>query len=89
MFEIDSRERDAVFDLLRAAREDLDLELRPSAYNVGINDGPAAGQTVPHLHVHLIPRYTGDSKDPRGGVRWIFPKLADYWSSPRNKRGGS
>ena len=45
---------------------------------------PAAGQTVPHLHVHLIPRYNGDLADPRGGVRWIFPERADYWSA----RGG-
>jgi diadenosine tetraphosphate (Ap4A) HIT family hydrolase len=52
----------------------------PHAYNIGINDGPAAGQTVPHLHIHLIPRYRGDSKDPRGGVRWIMPEKADYWS---------
>jgi diadenosine tetraphosphate (Ap4A) HIT family hydrolase len=53
---------------------------KPHAYNIGINDGPAAGQTVPHLHIHLIPRYRGDMPDPRGGVRWIMPGKADYWS---------
>ena len=42
-------------------------------------DGEAAGQTLPHLHLHLIPRYAGDSEDPRGGVRWIFPQKAKYW----------
>ena len=47
---------------------------------IGINEGAAAGQTVMHLHVHLIPRFSGDRADPRGGVRWIFPERADYWS---------
>ena len=53
----------------------------PSSFNIGINDGPAAGQTVAHCHIHLSPRYEGDVKDPRGGVRWILPEKADYWSS--------
>lgn len=52
---------------------------RPDAFNIGINDGPAAGQTVPHLHIHLIPRYAGDVPDPRGGVRWVMPDKARYW----------
>jgi diadenosine tetraphosphate (Ap4A) HIT family hydrolase len=51
----------------------------PDAFNIGINDGAAAGQTVPHLHIHLIPRYAGDTDDPRGGVRWIMPEKAPYW----------
>jgi diadenosine tetraphosphate (Ap4A) HIT family hydrolase len=49
------------------------------AWNIGINDGPAAGQTVPHLHIHLIPRYAGDVEDPRGGVRWMVAGKARYW----------
>jgi len=81
LFELEPLERDAVFELLDLARRDLDQSLHPDGYNIGINDGPAAGQTVPHLHVHLIPRYTGDQVDPRGGVRWIFPERADYWSA--------
>lgn len=48
--------------------------------NVGINNGVTAGQTVPHLHVHVIPRRMGDTPDPRGGVRWVVPSTADYWS---------
>ncbi len=52
---------------------------QPDAYNIGINIGPAAGQTVMHLHVHLIPRYEGDTDDPRGGVRWVLPGKAKYW----------
>ena len=66
--------------LLEEAKQVIDAELNPNGYNIGINDGPAAGQTVPHLHIHLIPRYTGDCKDPRGGVRWVIAELADYWS---------
>jgi len=81
-FDLSTDEHGALVDLLRVAREELSRERQPAAYNIGINDGAAAGQTVPHLHVHLIPRYTGDRADPRGGVRWIFPELADYWSGP-------
>jgi diadenosine tetraphosphate (Ap4A) HIT family hydrolase len=51
----------------------------PDGFNIGINDGATAGQTVMHLHIHLIPRYAGDMPDPRGGVRWIFPDKAAYW----------
>ena len=51
----------------------------PQDWTIGINDGPLAGQTVPHLHVHLIPREEGDWGDPRGGIRWLFPETANYW----------
>ena len=64
--------------LVRARTALLD-EFHPDGFNIGINDGPVAGQTVSHLHVHLIPRYRGDQPDPRGGVRWIFPNKARYW----------
>ena len=79
-FDLTEGERDALFALVRSAKTQIDAEYRPSAYNIGINDGAAAGQTVPHLHIHLIPRYDGDRHDPRGGVRWIIPEKADYWS---------
>ena len=79
-FESTKEERAALLALLDAAREGLDRELRPDGYNIGVNDGAAAGQTVPHLHIHLIPRFSGDKQDPRGGVRWIIPDKADYWS---------
>jgi diadenosine tetraphosphate (Ap4A) HIT family hydrolase len=55
------------------------LNPAPDAYNLGLNDGPAAGQTMPQLHFHVIPRYAGDVPDPRGGVRWIIPSKACYW----------
>jgi len=65
--------------LLDRAKLILDKELQPKGYNIGINDGSAAGQTVPHLHVHLIPSFEGDLPDPRGGVRWVIPDKAKYW----------
>jgi diadenosine tetraphosphate (Ap4A) HIT family hydrolase len=79
-FEVTSNERDAILKALDEAKRTLDAEFAPAAYNIGINDGPAAGQTVGHLHVHLIPRYEGDQADPRGGVRWVIPEKARYWS---------
>lgn len=79
-FEISSEERSAMLALLDKAAALLKEELAPQGFNIGINDGPAAGQTVPHLHMHLIPRFPGDVPDPRGGVRWIIPEKADYWS---------
>jgi diadenosine tetraphosphate (Ap4A) HIT family hydrolase len=82
-FAITEEERAAMFALLDRAKTALDETDHPDGYNIGINDGPAAGQTVPHLHLHLIPRFAGDSADPRGGVRWIMPDKADYWSQPQ------
>jgi diadenosine tetraphosphate (Ap4A) HIT family hydrolase len=79
-FDLSNSERNDLFDLLDRARTKLLAELQPDAFNIGINDGPAAGQTLMHLHVHLIPRFNGDHRDPRGGIRWIFPDKADYWS---------
>jgi len=80
-FELNPEEAADLIALLRSAKNVLQVEFKPDGYNIGINDGAAAGQTVPHLHIHLIPRYIGDSADPRGGVRWIIPEKADYWSS--------
>jgi diadenosine tetraphosphate (Ap4A) HIT family hydrolase len=80
-FDIEAPERDALMMLMEEAKRRLDKECNPDGYNIGINDGASAGQTVPHLHIHLIPRYTGDRDDPRGGVRWIFPDKANYWSA--------
>jgi len=51
-----------------------------TGFNIGMNCGEEAGQTVFHCHIHLIPRRKGDVEDPRGGVRWIIPSKADYWS---------
>ncbi len=78
-FDLSPDEHQAITQALYQSKTQLDREFHPAGYNIGINDGPAAGQTVPHLHVHLIPRYDGDRKDPRGGIRWIIPEKAVYW----------
>jgi len=78
-FDVTEEERRAMLRLLDEVKAMLDREHKPDGYNIGINDGPAAGQTVMHLHMHLIPRYIGDLPDPRGGVRWILPEKAAYW----------
>jgi len=79
-FDTTADERSALLSLMDAAKWSLQTELEPAGYNIGINDGPSAGQTVGHLHVHLIPRYLGDRPDPRGGIRWVIPENADYWT---------
>jgi len=68
----------ALFALLDRVRQRVDDQHHPDGYNTGINDGQAAGQTVPHLHIHLIPRYAGDVPDPTGGVRFVIPDRANY-----------
>jgi diadenosine tetraphosphate (Ap4A) HIT family hydrolase len=73
------QERAALMALVDEVMRDLDASCRPDGYNVGFNVGEAAGQTVSHLHVHVIPRYKGDHPDPRGGVRWVLPATAAYW----------
>jgi diadenosine tetraphosphate (Ap4A) HIT family hydrolase len=64
-----------VFDVRRVVAE----RFRPAAFNIGVNDGKAAGQTIEHAHIHIIPRYDRDVDDPRGGIRWILPQKAKYW----------
>ena len=78
-FEATKDEQMAMLDLLTKMQLLLLLERNIAGFNIGINDGPAAGQTIMHLHIHLIPRYLGDIDDPRGGVRWIIPEKAAYW----------
>ena len=66
--------------LLDEAKKQVQADFGPAGYNINNNDGAAAGQTIGHLHLHLISRYPGDRLDPRGGVRWIIPDKADYWT---------
>ena len=80
-FELQTDERDSLFALLEESKCQLDQEYQPDGYNIGINDGSAAGQTIAHLHIHLIPRFKGDQVEPRGGIRWIIPEKAKYWTS--------
>lgn len=78
-FDLETVERLHLLALLDQAKALLARDYQPQGYNIGVNDGPAAGQTVPHLHIHLIPRYSSDVMDPRGGVRWVIPEKAKYW----------
>ncbi len=66
--------------LIATVKQQIDEEFKPDGYNVGFNAGTAAGQTVMHLHVHVIPRFHGDVADPRGGVRCVIPGKANYLS---------
>lgn len=79
-FDLAGAEREGMLALLDVAKVQLQQDMSPDGFNIGINDGLAAGQSVPHLHIHLIPRYKGDVPDPRGGVRWVIPEKADYWT---------
>ena len=71
-FSLAAEEKLDLLGLLEIAKVNVDTEFKPDSYNAGINDGPAAGQNIPNLHIHLIPRYNGDVTDPLGGVRWII-----------------
>jgi superfamily II DNA or RNA helicase/diadenosine tetraphosphate (Ap4A) HIT family hydrolase len=77
-FDASPEEHHALTDALEIAKSLIESQFQPQGYNIGINVGAAAGQTVSHLHVHLIPRYQGDVPDPRGGVRHVIPQLANY-----------
>jgi ATP adenylyltransferase len=77
-FELNENERRDFFGLLLQVRELLEEQYHPDGYNIGVNNGLAAGQTVMHLHIHVIPRYFGDVDNPRGGVRGVIPELTDY-----------
>ena len=78
-FDASAEEQRALTAALAVARREIEKDHGPDGYNIGINSGEAAGQTIFHLHVHLIPRYTGDEEDPRGGIRKLFPDRTRYW----------
>ncbi len=84
-FEATREEQVAMLELLDVVKAQLDAEFRPDGYNIGINVGPAAGQTVMHLHMHLIPRFAGDVPDPRGGIRHVIPGKGNYLLPPSDK----
>ncbi len=77
-FDATPEQQTAIMGLVRELKHILDEQYDPDGYNVGINNGEAAGQTVDHLHVHVIPRYDGDMDDPRGGVRHVIPERGNY-----------
>lgn len=79
-------EQVAILELVAVVKDHLDLALAPDGFNVGFNAGTAAGQTVEHLHVHVIPRIAGDVADPRGGIRHVIPQRANYLAPPVDAR---
>jgi diadenosine tetraphosphate (Ap4A) HIT family hydrolase len=80
LFDLSPAEQAALWEFVPTVKAALDARHSPAGYNVGVNVGAVAGQTVGHVHVHVIPRYEGDVEDPRGGIRWVIPARADYWS---------
>lgn len=78
---LDAADSQALFAFVDTARAKIQERFDPDAMNLGINDGPAAGQTIPHLHWHLIPRYEGDIPNPEGGVRGVIPDKRTYQES--------
>lgn len=79
--ELNAAEKARLLELVEWAQRQLGATLvpAPEAFNLGVNDGRAAGQTMPQFHFHVIPRRAGDVADPRGGVRWVVPEKARYW----------
>lgn len=77
-FEATEAEVKAIYSLIHEVREMLNIQYEPSGYNIGVNEGRDAGQTIMHLHIHMIPRYNGDVENPRGGIRHLKKNLVDY-----------
>ena len=80
LFDLPTPDLAAIWEFVTQVRRELVKRFQVKAFNVGLNDGAAAGQTVMHAHIHIIPRRDGDAPDPRGGIRWIIPEKADYWT---------
>ena len=79
IFDLDARVQAEIWETVGRVRDILTEMFNPDGFNIGVNDGKAAGQTVAHTHVHVIPRYIGDVGDPRGGIRWVIPEKTRYW----------
>ena len=81
LFDLSPEEQRQLWELTRRTKELLQTELQPDGYTIGLNEGMAAGQSVSHAHIHVIPRRHGDVSDPTGGIRAIFPLKAHYWGA--------
>ena len=77
-FDLTFKEQSACILMLNFVKQLINEKLKPDGFNIGVNVNESAGQTVPHVHIHLIPRYTGDVLEPRGGVRGVIPEKKLY-----------
>lgn len=77
-FDLTEQEQFACIALLNKVKKMIQLQFKPQGFNIGINVNEVAGQSIPHVHIHLIPRYSGDVEQPRGGVRGVIPDKRDY-----------
>ncbi len=77
-FDLTKQEHDAVLELLQICKKKLEKLYAPNGYNIGVNIGEYAGQSIFHVHIHLIPRYKGDTPNPRGGIRGVIPSKQNY-----------
>jgi diadenosine tetraphosphate (Ap4A) HIT family hydrolase len=77
-FELTDEDVLQMYDLITKTKKIITEKFQPDGYNVGFNEGAAAGRTIDHLHIHIIPRYTGDVENPRGGIRNIIPGKGNY-----------
>lgn len=77
-FDLNREEIISLIDMIDYVKEYLDESFHPQGYNIGVNCGKASGQTIPHCHIHIIPRYEGDVEDPRGGIRGVIPNKQKY-----------
>lgn len=77
-FDLTPEEVSTCMGLIKEEKKLIDEEFNPDGYNIGVNVGAAAGQSILHVHIHIIPRYKGDVENPQGGVRHVIPKKAYY-----------
>jgi len=77
-FDASREEKIAILELIDKMKQAIDQKHKPDAYNIGVNIGEVAGQSVPHIHIHIIPRYKGDVENPKGGVRGVIPNKQKY-----------
>ncbi len=78
IFDLNDEEYSSCFNLVKDVKKILEEEFKPDGFNIGINNGEKAGQTIFHAHIHIIPRYSGDVDNPRGGIRHVIPGKGDY-----------
>jgi len=81
IYHLTDDEQAELWVLVGRVRQMLFEDLAVDSFNIGVNDGSAAGQTIEHAHIHLIPRRVGDVPDPRGGIRQVIPAKARYWGA--------